>query len=200
MQAIATFKVADMVPANGRVSFVDIAKATPMTEQMTARLLRHAMTMRIFCEPEPGMVAHTAASKILRHSAANDWLQAGTEEMWPAATKVSEIGTWEDLVADAKCCSCQMIEALAKWPASEEPNETVRPPTECIGTAVITDASSKRATHSQRIVLRQSTRCFRRILSGPHGGQEACRFSPKGLSSTCRMSSITMIGNPLGAL
>ncbi|KAG4219525.1 hypothetical protein PC116_g31996 [Phytophthora cactorum] len=54
------------------------------------------------------MVAHTAASKILSHSAANDWLQAGTEEMWSAATKT--------------------VEAFKKWPASQEPNETVSAP------------------------------------------------------------------------
>ncbi|KAH7384627.1 putative Sterigmatocystin 8-O-methyltransferase [Pyrenochaeta sp. MPI-SDFR-AT-0127] len=81
-----------------------IARQTPMTSDMTARLLRHAMTMRIFREPEPGMVAHTAASRVLHHSPANDWLQAGTTEMWPAATK--------------------MVEALQKWPASQEANET----------------------------------------------------------------------------
>lgn len=80
-----------MVPLNGQVSFDDIASPTPMTSEMTARLLRHAMTMRIFREPEPGMVAHTAASRILSHSPANDWLYAGTTEMWPAATKVGVI-------------------------------------------------------------------------------------------------------------
>ncbi|KAI1807228.1 S-adenosyl-L-methionine-dependent methyltransferase [Daldinia bambusicola] len=104
LQAIAEFKIADKVPSNGQVSFADIASQTPMTTDMTARLLRYAMTMRVFREPEPGMVAHTAASKGLRHSAANDWLHAGTEEMWPAATKT--------------------VEALKKWPASSEPNET----------------------------------------------------------------------------
>lgn len=87
--AIAEFKIADLVPFNGRVSFGEIASKTPMTEAMTARILRHAMTMRVFHEPEPGMVAHTSASKVLSHSPANDWLQSGTREMWPAATKVS---------------------------------------------------------------------------------------------------------------
>ncbi|KAI0444742.1 S-adenosyl-L-methionine-dependent methyltransferase [Xylaria telfairii] len=104
LEAIAEFRIAEMISPNGRVSFSEIAKQTPMTEHMTARILRHAMTMRIFCEPEPGMVAHTAASKLLSRSSANDWLQAGTQEMWPAATK--------------------MVEALRKWPASQEPNET----------------------------------------------------------------------------
>ncbi|KAF2683382.1 putative Sterigmatocystin 8-O-methyltransferase [Lentithecium fluviatile CBS 122367] len=104
MLAIAEFKLADKVPLHGEASFEDIAKDTPLTTDMTARLLRHAMTMRIFRETSPGIVAHTAASRTLHKSAANDWLQAGTAEMWPAAVKT--------------------VNALKKWPASEEPNET----------------------------------------------------------------------------
>jgi hypothetical protein len=86
-QAIVHFNIAAMVPAGGRVSFADIAKQTPLTEQMVGRLLRHAMTMRIFCEPEPGYVGHTQASKILADPIGRDWLRVGTEEMWPASTK-----------------------------------------------------------------------------------------------------------------
>ncbi|CCT61195.1 hypothetical protein [Plenodomus lingam JN3] len=104
MFAIAEFKLADKVPPHGEASFEDIAKDTPLTTDMTARLLRHAMTMRIFRETSPGIVAHTGASRALHKSAANDWLQAGTAEMWPAAV--------------------QTVNALKKWPASEEPNET----------------------------------------------------------------------------
>jgi hypothetical protein len=35
------------------------------------------------------MVGHTKASKILIDPVTNDWLGAGSEELWPAATKVS---------------------------------------------------------------------------------------------------------------
>ncbi|TEY28929.1 hypothetical protein BOTCAL_0989g00010 [Botryotinia calthae] len=90
-----------MVPAGGRISFADIAKQTPLTEQMVTRLLRHAMMMRIFYKPKPGFVAHTKASKIFINPVTNDWLITGTEEMWPASTKT--------------------VEALEKWPGSEEP-------------------------------------------------------------------------------
>lgn len=79
-----------MVPAHGQVSFADIAKQTPLTEQMVGRILRHAMTMRIFHEPQPGMVAHTKVSKILADPVTNNWLRVGTEEMWPASAKVSD--------------------------------------------------------------------------------------------------------------
>ena len=80
-----------MVPSGGSLSFAEIAEKTGLAEQMVARLLRHAITMRIFYEPEPGVVAHTKASKILTDPVTNDWLRAGTEEMWPAATKVSRL-------------------------------------------------------------------------------------------------------------
>lgn len=88
MLAIAEFNLADKVPLHGESSFEDIAKDTPLTADMTARLLRHAMTMRVFREVSPGKVGHTAASRLLHKSAANDWLRSGTSEMWPAAVKV----------------------------------------------------------------------------------------------------------------
>ncbi|KAG8169256.1 hypothetical protein KVR01_000001 [Diaporthe batatas] len=103
-EVIAHFGIAAMVPLGGKVSFADIAKQTPLTEQMVTRILRHAMTMRIFHEPEPGMVAHTKASKILTDAVINNWLRVGTEEMWPASAKV--------------------LDALIKYPGSQEPNET----------------------------------------------------------------------------
>lgn len=55
---------------------------------MITRLLRHAMTMRIFCEAEPGQAAHTKASKLIANPHMNAWLTIGTHQMWPAATKV----------------------------------------------------------------------------------------------------------------
>lgn len=93
-----------MVPAGGKTSFAEIAKQTGLTEQLVGRILRHAMTMRIFHEPEPGIVAHTRASKILTDPLTNNWLRVGTEEMWSASTKAREIS------------NC----ALACWPESRE--------------------------------------------------------------------------------
>lgn len=110
MQAISDFKIAAMVPPQGSIAFGDIARQTPMTENMTARLLRHAMTMRLFREPEPGMVAHTAASRTLTNPAANDWLRAGTEEMWPAATKVRMT-----ILFGVRAAVQELTFAVARW-------------------------------------------------------------------------------------
>ncbi|KAK0712212.1 sterigmatocystin 8-O-methyltransferase [Apiosordaria backusii] len=104
MQAIARYGIANMVPPGGRASFDDIGRQSGLGEQMVRRLLRHAMTMRIFREPEPGMVSHTQASKMLSSPQMTAWMRIGTGDMWPAATK--------------------LLDALEKWPGSQEPNET----------------------------------------------------------------------------
>ncbi|KAI0964901.1 S-adenosyl-L-methionine-dependent methyltransferase [Xylaria arbuscula] len=104
LQAIARFKIAGMIPLGGTRTYAEIAEETGISEHMIRRLIRYAMTMHIFHEPESGVVGHTKASRILAGPEANDWLKAGTEEMWPAAVR--------------------MMDALQKWPNSSEPNET----------------------------------------------------------------------------
>lgn len=89
LQAITRFKIASMIPADGAASFAEIAAQTDgLSEQMVCRLLRHAMTLRVFREAMPGMVAHTRASKALINPIMNAWLRNGSHEMWPAAVKV----------------------------------------------------------------------------------------------------------------
>ncbi|KAI0012208.1 sterigmatocystin 8-O-methyltransferase [Xylariaceae sp. FL0662B] len=104
LQAISRFRIASLVPVGGQTTFAKIAEQTGLEEHAVRRLLRHAMTMRVFQEPEPGVVAHTKVSKVLTNPVANDWCRTGTEELWPAATK--------------------MVDALQKWPRSPEPNHT----------------------------------------------------------------------------
>lgn len=59
-----------------------------MGESEIRRLLRYAMTFRVFYEPEEGFVAHTAASKALMDPNVDDWAATVCEETWPAAQKV----------------------------------------------------------------------------------------------------------------
>ncbi|KAL1848712.1 hypothetical protein Daus18300_013502 [Diaporthe australafricana] len=88
LQTITRFGIASMVPADGEVSFAEIASQIDgLSEQMVCRLLRHAMTLRVFREPTRGMVAHTQASKALTNPIMNAWLRNGSHEMWPAAVK-----------------------------------------------------------------------------------------------------------------
>jgi hypothetical protein len=71
----------------------------------TERLVRMAMTQRIFSEPRPGAVAHTAISRAIADTPLlNSYLGLLTEEIWLGSSRV--------------------VDAMAKWPGSNEPDET----------------------------------------------------------------------------
>lgn len=79
------------VPVEGDVSYAEIAAATGLDETNAKRLIRHAMTNRIFHEPRPGYVAHTAASRILLDDLAmSDWVGVCATEFFQAAAKSVE--------------------------------------------------------------------------------------------------------------
>ena len=93
------------VPAEGQISFEEIARAGNLDESLVRRFLQHAMINRIFQETQPGYVQHTAASRLLRDDPeAMDAVGFLVEDINPASTKV--------------------IEAFEKYPGSGEPNKT----------------------------------------------------------------------------
>ncbi|KAF4633506.1 hypothetical protein G7Y89_g4613 [Cudoniella acicularis] len=105
MQAIVRFQIATSIPIHGEKSFTEIAESCSLDELDVRRILRHAMTKRIFYEPRKGIVAHTAASRLLvEDSQMSDWVGASTDELWQAAS--------------------QTVNAMVKYPGSQEPNET----------------------------------------------------------------------------
>ena len=49
------------------------------------------MTNNIFCEPEPGLVGHTAGSSLLvRQKGLRDWVGYTTDDAFPVSAKVVE--------------------------------------------------------------------------------------------------------------
>ena len=103
--AIYRFKIAMSFSVDEEVSFKRIAESCQLEEPDVRRILRHAMTFRVFCEPRRGIVAHTAASRMLRNPHIHDWMGANCEDMWPAALRT--------------------VDALTKWPEANEPTQTV---------------------------------------------------------------------------
>ncbi|KAL8729373.1 MAG: hypothetical protein Q9166_004766 [cf. Caloplaca sp. 2 TL-2023] len=106
LQAIYQFRLANAFP-NGKeeASFDEIAQISGFPRSKIQRILRHAISYRIFCEPRIGIVAHTAASKYLATTPLMyEWIGMVTEEMWPAASKT--------------------VEALIRWSNSDEPNQS----------------------------------------------------------------------------
>ncbi|RFN43251.1 hypothetical protein FIE12Z_12510 [Fusarium flagelliforme] len=67
------------------------SSATTLDPVNLARSLRHAMTNKIFHEPMPGFVSHTAASKILAEDAnLQAWVGLNGEDFFPAGAHTLE--------------------------------------------------------------------------------------------------------------
>lgn len=95
-------------PIHGEATFAEIGEKCGVEEGDVKRILRHAMTKRIFQETRKGAVIHTAASRLMSESPQMaDWIAVGTGELWQAAAMT--------------------VQAMKKYPGSQEPNETVRP-------------------------------------------------------------------------
>lgn len=104
LHAAYHFNVAKAVPVDGKASYVEISKATGLDEVNLKRLVRHAMTNRIFREPNDGFVAHTAASRLLvDDSQMIDWVGLCSADFFPAAAHT--------------------VDAMVKYPGSQEPGE-----------------------------------------------------------------------------
>ncbi|KAI1341489.1 putative O-methyltransferase [Xylariaceae sp. FL0016] len=103
--AILRFKLAEAFPVYKETTFKELATTSGLSEVHVRKLLRLAMTQHIFCEPRPGVVAHTAASRLLAEDKGlSSFLRYRLDDLWPAAT--------------------QTVNAMTKWPGSEEPAET----------------------------------------------------------------------------
>jgi hypothetical protein len=88
IDAICRYRIPDMIPPGGQMSFDEISEKTGLEKRAIRRLLRHAMAMRILQEPEPGVVAHTRISKFLTIPYINAWVNFESRDTWPATTRV----------------------------------------------------------------------------------------------------------------
>jgi hypothetical protein len=90
LHAIYHYKIAKSFPLHETATFTQIAEKVGLSEVNVRRFLRHAMTNRIFKEVSPGVVAHTASSRVLAEDAAmDDWVGFCTDDMWPVRTPLS---------------------------------------------------------------------------------------------------------------
>lgn len=106
MKLISRYDIAHKVPIDGELTFKELANVTGIEKGALSRVLRFGIANRIFVEPRPGVIAHSAASRqIAEDSNVAAWVGANVDEMWPAAEKV--------------------IDALERWPQAEEPHQTV---------------------------------------------------------------------------
>jgi hypothetical protein len=90
------------VPLNTPISYYDLSALISVPEPSLKRLLRHAITNRIFSEPSKGFISHSPASKLLASDKKLDsWVFFLVEYFWPATARA--------------------VDAMQKWPGSENP-------------------------------------------------------------------------------
>lgn len=83
-----------------------MAAASGLVESDVRKLVRFAVSQRIFEEPQPGVITHSAVSRLLAEDPGlHDYVSTFSDELWQAA---------------AQTCN-----AMTKFPGSEEPTETV---------------------------------------------------------------------------
>ena len=105
VQASTRYRIASSFKLGEEVTFAEIGQRCGLSESDTRRFLRLAIANRIFSEPRKGVVAHSAISKLLVGlPLLNQWIGLVCDEMWPAAARA--------------------VDALSKWPGSEEPENT----------------------------------------------------------------------------
>ena len=99
------FRIAEAVPLEGSIAFSNLACKVNLDEAFLTRILRHAFNYHVLTESSPGHVAHTVSSALLRSGGSvRDWLDMTLEEWGPASVKA--------------------LDALQKFPHSQEPRET----------------------------------------------------------------------------
>ncbi|KAI1076986.1 putative O-methyltransferase [Whalleya microplaca] len=104
-QVITRFKLAEAVPVGGEIAIAELAGTSGLHEIHLRKILRLAIAQHIFTEPRPGVVAHSAVSRLIaENKVLADWLWFSTNDLWRVAYHMSD--------------------AMAQYPGSEEPGET----------------------------------------------------------------------------
>lgn len=89
LQAVNAFGLAKLFPAGSTATVEELAARSGLDAVNLARLVRYAATANVFREPEPGVVAHTAASRCLAEDEdLQAWVGFNTEDIFPASAHV----------------------------------------------------------------------------------------------------------------
>ncbi|KAK0705474.1 putative O-methyltransferase [Lasiosphaeris hirsuta] len=105
-KAITAFRLAHAFPVGSETTFAELAAASGLGETHVRKLVRHAVSVHnLFAEPRPGVITHSAASRLLAEDdAVHSWVEYATHELWDAAFHAPD--------------------AMRRFPGSGEPNET----------------------------------------------------------------------------
>lgn len=99
------YRIAHHIPQHDdAISYAELSQRCGLSEPDTTRIVRAAVSLRVFEERPVGFVRHNAASSVLATSLGHDAVGFATEEYGPAAVRYTE--------------------ALRRFPASDKANES----------------------------------------------------------------------------
>ncbi|KAI0832155.1 S-adenosyl-L-methionine-dependent methyltransferase [Hypoxylon sp. FL0890] len=84
------YRIAHHIPAEGTISYSELAARCSLDESDTKRVVRAAISLRVFEEEPEGFVKHNAISAVLKTDLAHDAVGFFAEEFTPAALKLAE--------------------------------------------------------------------------------------------------------------
>ncbi|OTA55081.1 S-adenosyl-L-methionine-dependent methyltransferase [Hypoxylon sp. EC38] len=84
------YRIAHHVPTVGTIAYAELAACCDLDESDTKRVVRAAISLRIFEEEPAGFVRHNPISAVLRTTSAHDALGFFAEEFTPAALRLAE--------------------------------------------------------------------------------------------------------------
>lgn len=80
---------AQLFPTSSTITLPELESKTTLDPVNLARILRLAMTNKIFHEPSPGVIAHTASSRLLAEDAdLQAWVGFNVEDIFPSSGRV----------------------------------------------------------------------------------------------------------------
>ncbi|KAK1758615.1 o-methyltransferase [Echria macrotheca] len=118
LEIINHFGIAKLFPANETITLKELEAKTSLDPINLARVLRLAMTKHIFREPSPGVIAHTAASRVLAEDGElQAWVGLNTEDIFPAAAHVlPAIKTYPEATSLTRAGFCFAFDTVDKEP------------------------------------------------------------------------------------
>ncbi|KAF2176818.1 S-adenosyl-L-methionine-dependent methyltransferase [Zopfia rhizophila CBS 207.26] len=105
LQAVHRYRIAFNIGLNESVQYEELAKRCDIDVDDLKRIVRTAIANHLFLEPEKGVVTHSAISKLIVGIPVVDtWMGHFTDDVWTSGVR--------------------MVDAIQKWPGSQEPQHT----------------------------------------------------------------------------
>lgn len=118
LQIVNHFGIAKLFPIHETITLEELQAKTSLDPVNLARAIRMVMTKGVFREPTPGVIAHTAASRVLAEdSDMGAWIGFNSEDIFPASAHVLDsVKTYPEATGLLRSGFCFAFDTVDKEP------------------------------------------------------------------------------------